>query len=192
MDVYKSITYVDPYAAERAEGVTLIPPTREAPADVTEELGRELYRDTHTRIRTADGTTLKGVPRTITAPLGDMIYNILHDKAHIERRFDGERPKVDDICAAAGFSPATWNRITGGKLLDIERGNVFAIALALRLDEAQTVALMASAGFLINYEFQLDAAVMFFIHREIYDMELIRTVLSQFADIKNGLDRFHF
>lgn len=192
MDLFKTITYVDPYAAEGAEGVSRIAPTREAPDSVTEELGRELYRETHTRLRTADGKTLKGVPRTVTAPLGDMIYEILHDKAHLELRFDGERPRIDDICAAAGFSPATWNRITGGKLLDIERGNVLAIALALRLDEEQTVALMAAAGFLINYEFELDAAVMFFIHRNIYDMELIRTVLSQFADIKNGLDRFHF
>ena len=191
MDVFKTITYVDPYAAEGDPAFTLRPPVSEAPATVTEELGRELYRVTHTRL--TEGTrTLKGVPRTITAPLGDMIYDILHDEEHIATRFQGERPRVDDICEAAGFSPATWNRITGGKLLDIERGNVFAIALALRLNAEQTVALMAAAGFLINYEFELDAAVMFFIHREIYDMELIRTVLSQFASIKNGLDRFHF
>ena len=191
MDVFKTVTYVDPYAAEGDAAYTLRPPVSEAPAAVTEELGRELYRVTHTRL-TEGGRTLKGVPRTITAPLGDMIYNILHDEEHIASRFGGDRPRVDDICEAAGFSPATWNRITGGKLLDIERGNVFAIALALRLNVEQTVALMATAGFLINYEFELDAAVMFFIHREIYDMELIRKVLSQFADVKNGLDRFHF
>lgn len=191
MDVFKTVTYVDPYAAEGDPAFTLRPPVSEAPATVTEELGRELYRVTHTRL-TEGNRTLKGVPRTITAPLGDMIYDILHDEEHIAARFGGERPRVDDICEAAGFSPATWNRITGGKLLDIERGNVFAIALALRLDAEQTAKLLAAAGFLINYEFQLDAAVMFFIHREIYDMELIRSVLSQFADIKNGLDRFHF
>lgn len=192
MDIIKTVSYVDPYAAREAEGITVIPPTREAPAEITEALGRELFSETHSRLRTADGKTLKGVPRTITAPLGDMIYDILHDEEHLIRHFDGERPRVDDICAAAGFSPATWNRITGGRLLDIERGNVFAIALALHLDEEQTVALMAAAGFLINYEFELDAAIMFFIHRGIYDMDLIRTVLSQFANIKNGLDRFHF
>ena len=191
MDVFKTITYVDPYAAEGTEGFTFHPPVGDPPATITEELGRELYRETHTRI-SEGGRTVKGVPRKITAPLGDMIYEILHDTDHIMNRFGGERPRVDDICEAAGFSPATWNRITGGRLLDIERGNVFAIALALRLDAEQTVAMMAAAGFLINYEFELDAAVMFFIHRGIYDMDLIRRVLSQFADIQNGLDRFQF
>ena len=48
----------------------------------------------------------------------EMEYDIFHsvvafdpnNEEHIEKRFQGERPRVDDICEAAGFSPATWKK----------------------------------------------------------------------------------
>lgn len=79
-----------------------------------------------------------------------------------------------------------------GQLPDIERGNVFAIALALKLDEDELIQLLYSAGFALNYSLHLDAAVMYFIKQGIYDIEHIYNVLSQFSDITNGLDCFTF
>ncbi len=48
------------------------------------------------------------------------------------------------------------------------------------------------AGHAINYELDPDAAMMYFINREIYNMKYICSVLGNFSDVTNGLDCFAF
>lgn len=187
----KSITYFDPYAA-REQGGYSFTPLGKPREEITDECARDLYEATHTVVKDADGKVELRPAVTITRSLAYKIDEFMNDEEHIYNKFDGEKPKAYQIYEAAGFSPATWNRIVQGKLLDIERGNVLTLALALRLNAAQTEELMQAAGFVLNYGFEVDAAVMYFIQREIYDMPYIREVLGCFSDIKNGLDRFHF
>ena len=131
-------------------------------------------------------------PVTASRSLADKIIEFMEDEDHIFYAFDGDRPKAKDIYKGARLSKSTWGRIMTGELSDVERGNVFAIALALRLNEEQTVELLKSAGFLLNYELELDAAVMYFIKKEERDLDKIWRVLGQFSNVKNGLDCFVF
>ena len=187
----RSITYFDPYAAKAQGGYTFTPQGKPN-GEITDPRALELFNETHVSIKDENGSTELRSVTTITRSLAFKIDEFMCDEAHIYEKFGGEKPKAYEIYQAAGFSPATWNRIVQGKLLDIERGNVLTLALALRLNPMQTEELMQAAGFVLNYGFEVDAAVMYFIQREIYDMDYIREVLGCFSDIKNGLDRFHF
>ena len=63
---------------------------------------------------------------------------------------------------------------------------------ALQKRSPQTAELLYAGGFVLNYEHELDCAMMYFIKQGIYDLRLITSTLSQFCDIKNGFDKFTF
>jgi len=163
------------------------------PAGVT---GEEATRLWNTVMRPIYGPCQNLVKKkntvTPSCALTLLVEEFLNDPEHIDLKFDCERPSDKDIYEAAGFSRAKWGRIKSGKLPDLERGNVFALAIALRLDAEQTEQLLFAAGFALNYDLDLDCAMMYFIHHEIYDMERIYRILSEFCNVKNGLDCFLF
>ena len=160
-------------------------------SDRVDGMAREVW-DYSKRKITVDGNTVLDAADTMTSAFAAKIEEFLSDREHLDARFGGKRPKDREMASRAGFSLPKWNRITAGKLLDVERGNAFAVAIALKLNEEQTVKLLYSAGFALNYTHELDCAVMYFINREIYDINLINATLSQFCNIKNGLDNFTF
>ncbi len=129
---------------------------------------------------------------SITKVFARKIEEFLSDAVHLEKSFNGKRPTDSMMAKRAGFSRAKWNRLTSGTHLDIERGNAFAVAIALKLDEEQTVQLLYAGGFVLNYEHELDCAMMYFIKNGIYDINLIVETLSQFCDLTNGFDKFTF
>lgn len=154
-------------------------------------LAEELWNTVICRVE-KDGGTVLDDPETASAKLSDKINFFMSDSRHIDEKFDGEKPTGKEIYEAAGISKSSWGRIKSGALVDLERGNVFALAVALRLNEEETEQLLHSAGYCINYELELDCAIMFFIRREIYDMKKIRETLGRFSNIDNGFDCFTF
>ena len=137
-------------------------------------------------------TRVLRTPDNVSQVLARKVYEFRHDTEHTGRKFDHDHLTAKEVYEAAGFSKSKWNRINSGKLVDVERGNVYALAIALRLDADQTAELMYAAGLAINYELDLDAAMMYFINREIYNMKYICSVLGNFSDVTNGLDCFAF
>lgn len=166
-------------------------PVRKKMSEELDGMAKELWDLVNARVE-KDGKTVIDDPETASSRLTDKINFYMRDDEHVRLKFDCDYPKDIEIYTAAGFSKSKWQRIKGGSLLDIERGNAFAIAVALRLDETQTEDLLRSAGFCINYELELDCAIMYFIRKEIYDMKKINNVLKKFSNIKNGLDCFTF
>lgn len=161
-------------------------------SEVKNATAQDLWKSVMCSWKNAKGEIVLNTPDTPSCAFGSKIAEFLDDEAHIDKKFSGERPKVQQIYKAALFSKTKWNAVTGGKIADLEKGNVFAVAVALRLDEKQTEELLHSAGFCLNYEHALDVAMMYFIHNEIYDMEKIMAILGEFSNVKNGLDCFVF
>ena len=136
--------------------------------------------------------TLRMPPSKVPELIGEYIYRVMHDKDHIDAKFDGKAPSEKEIYTSVHMSRSTWTRLKSGEKLDVERSNVWAAALGLRLNEYQTEELLRSAGLCTNYNIELDAALMYFIKREDYDTDKIWDILSEFSDITNGLDNFKF
>jgi len=188
----RSLEYFDPFEIREEKGYAIGKPAT-VPGEIEDEDAKALWCDIMRKATDKDGKTC--VPTTTvtaSASLAKAIAEILDDEEHIARKFGYERPTAQQIYTTAKFSKSKWGRINGGGLPDIERGNVFALAVALRLDTDQTERLLYSAGFALNYDLDLDRAMMYFIKKEIYDMEYIFKVLGQFSNIKNGLDCFVF
>ena len=160
--------------------------------EITDPAAIELWNTVMRSVKDANGATALRAADTVGQSVARKIEAFLLDEAHIAARFGGERPKAKQLYHSAGFSKSKWNRIVSGELCDITRGNLFAIAIALRLSAAQTAELLFSAGFVLNYELDLDVAMLYFINREIYDMATVYQVLGSFCDVTNGLDRFYF
>lgn len=189
----KTIEYADPTELMSEEGVDV--KVRRIPSDLEEGLSYralELWRFSKRRITAPDGSLLMQYADKITVAFAAKIEEFLSDPEHINAKFGGKRPTDETVAARAGFSRAKWNRLTAAVHLDIERGNAFAVAIALKLNEEQTEELLYSAGFALNYELELDSAIMYFIKNEIYDIDVIFDTLSEFSDVKNGLDNFTF
>jgi len=189
----KTIEYMDPTELACEEGTRV--QVRKIPSALEGKLSDtavELWKFSKRRITDADGNLLMQYADTMTSAFAAKIEEILSDPEHINLKFGGKRPTDETVAARAGFSRAKWNRLTAAVHLDIERGNAFAVAIALKLNEEQTEELMYSAGFALNYEHELDSAVMYFIKNEIYDIDVIMETLSEFCDVKNGLDKFTF
>lgn len=160
--------------------------------EITDPAAIELWQAVMRQVKDASGATVLRAADTVGQSVARRIEAFLSDKAHIAAKFGGERPKAKQLYHSAGFSKSKWNRIVSGELSDITRGNLFAIAIALRLSAAQTEELLFAAGFVLNYELDLDIAMLYFINRQIYDMQTIYQVLASFCDVTNGLDRFCF
>lgn len=175
---------------ERAEGYEYRQ-SRRLCGNVTDPAARELWDTVMTNV-SKNGKTVLYSPDTASSVLAKKIDFYMNDPEHIYNRFTDEKPTGKQIYKAAGFSRSKWNRILSGELADIERGNAFALAVALRLDEEQTEDFLHAAGFSLNYEIDLDCAIMYFIRKGIYDMPRICAVLSKFSNITNGLDCFAF
>lgn len=186
----KSYEYIDPYDLD--EGLVKGNPEGGIDPEITDEKALELWRTVMRTVKNEKGDVVLKSADTVSQVFSRKVTDILNDEEHMNRKFPGKRPTVREIYTAAKFSKSKWGRMTGGDLCDLERGNVFAAAVALRLDEKQTVELLYSAGFALNYELDLDAAIMYFIKQEIYDLDYIYSVLSHFSDITNGLDCFMF
>lgn len=184
--------YFDPYEAEAEKKCVFSEPK---PIDdrIKDAMAVELWNTVTRKVvdQNSKKVLLKPV-NTASMSFAIKINQFLNDQDHIYNKFDDEPPKASDIYKAAKFSSSKWGRIMSGELPDIERGNAFAIAVALRLNTEQTEELLYSAGFALNYELDLDAAMMFFIKKEIYDLDYIYSVLGCFSNIKNGLDCFIF
>ena len=187
----RNIEYFDPYEANTKDYEFSDPHKINIKTDdpIVVEMWETIMR------RVVDKRSKKvviGPPDTISLSFAKKILEFMNDEDHIKAKFDEEPPKAMDIYKAAKFSKSKWGRIMSGEMLDIERGNAFAVAIALRLNTEQTEELLYSAGFAINYELDLDAAMMYFIKKEFYNMDFICSVLSSFSNIKNGLDCFIF
>ena len=191
----RKITYIDPH--EVAEGVdagyTLGAPEK-MPPEITHPEAIELWEAVMRRVVDEKGKTVLRAPDTASQALTRAIYRFWDDEEHIAEKFEGKRPTAKELYTAACFSRSKWNRIISGELIDVERGNIFALAVALRLNDTQTEALLHAAGFALNYELDLDAAMMYFIKNESYDLPIIFEILGQFCSCteKNGLDCFIF
>lgn len=180
----------DPYEAKRYMGIKYSAPLRK-PANLTDPDAIQLWETVMVSVFAYDKKILSA-PVTASRSLGDTVQKFMTDEARIQRKFNQSKLTAKQVYESIHMSRPTWGRITGGSLTDIERGNVFAIALGLRLNEEEVQELLYSAGFALNYSLELDAAIMYFIKKEIYDIEYIYGVLSQFSDIRNGLDCFRF
>ena len=189
----RKIEYFDPYEAEAANDCVFSAPQR-IDKGITNPMAVKLWNTVMRKAIDRDdpSNVLLRPANTASMAFARKIQQFMNDKDHIYNKFDEEPPKALDIYKAAKFSSSKWGRIMSGEMPDIERGNAFAIAIALRLNTEQTEELLYSAGFAINYELDLDAAMMFFIKKEIYDMDYISSVLECFSNIKNGLDCFIF
>ncbi len=189
----KALKYFDPTEVGEIRGASVrtmsLPSRLEATATDT---ARGVWAFSKRKISDLYGKTVLNSAESMTSVFARKIEEFLSDTEHLEKHFDGKRPTDEQMASRAGFSRAKWNRLTSATHLDIERGNAFAVAIALELDEAQTVELLYAGGFVLNYEHELDCAMMYFIKNGIYDMKLIVSTLSQFCDIKNGLDKFTF
>lgn len=189
----KIIEYMDPTELMSEDGVDV--KVRRIPSDLEAGLSDraiELWKFSKRRITAPDGNLLMRYADTMTSAFAAKIEEFLSDPEHINAKFGGKRPTDEAVAARAGFSRAKWNRLTAAVHLDIERGNAFAVAIALKLNEVQTEQLLYSAGFALNYELELDSAIMYFIKNEIYDIDVIFETLSEFSDVRNGLDKFTF
>lgn len=188
-----TFTWLDPFEERENPNYEYDAVPEKIPVSVTNEEAIALWEDVMRRVkRKHTGRVVLETADTATQVLTRKIFSFLDDKEHIELKFNGVRPNYECIYRGAGLSKSTWDRLLSGKNSNISRGTVFAIAIGLRLDDMQTLELLFSAGFCLNYELDLDVAMMYFIKREIYDMKRIRRVLSSFSDVKNGLDRFYF
>ena len=187
----KSYEYVVPHLAVGSGECVYGKPMRVS-AGVVDPDAIALWEDVMREVKTKDGKTVLETPTTASRLLADKIIEFMEDEDHIFYAFDGNKPKAKDIYTSAGFGKSTWGRIMSGELSDIERGNVFALALALRLNEEQTEELLHSAGFCLNYGLDLDRAVMYFIRKEERDLKKIWRILGEFCNVKNGLDCFIF
>ncbi|MBQ8685916.1 MAG: helix-turn-helix domain-containing protein [Clostridia bacterium] len=163
------------------------------PEAVTHSEAIRLWETAMRSVQNEKGELLLATPETASWSLARKIEEFMCDEKHIYERFDGEEPKNQDIYKAAGIGKSTWGRIKSGELPDVERGNVFALAIALRLDEKQTEELLYSAGFVLNYALDLDRAMMYFIKKGgFYNMKKVYAILGEFCDVTNGLDCFVF
>jgi hypothetical protein len=189
----KKIEYKDPVELANEKGATV--QIRPIPSKLVGTLSKDaidVWNFSKRRIIDANGKVVMPYADTMTNAFANKIDEFLSDPEHIESKFEGKRPTDNTMASRAGFSRATWNRLTGAIYLDIERGNAFAVAIALKLDEKQTEELLYSAGFVLNYEHELDSAIMYFIKKGEYDINVIKAALSQFCDVKNGFDNFTF
>ena len=189
----KVIEYRDPSELVGEKGISV--QVRKLPASLDGKLSDtaiELWKFSKRRITDEGGNVIMQYADTMTNAFACKIEEFLSDPEHINAKFGGKRPTDETMAERAGFSRAKWNRLTAAVHLDIERGNAFAVALALKLDEEQTEQLLYSAGFALNYEHELDCAVMYFIKNGIYDIGVVMAAMSEFCDVKNGLDKFTF
>ncbi len=189
----KKVEYFDPTEVDSVKGasvrVSALPQKFESTATKT---AVEVWKFSKRRITNLYGKVILNSSDTMTNVFARKIEEFLSDLDHLDKHFDGKRPTDEQMAKRAGFSRAKWNRLTSGAHLDIERGNAFAVAIALALDEEQTAELLYAGGFVLNYEHELDCAIMYFIKQGIHDIKLINDTLSQFCDIKNGFDKFTF
>lgn len=179
---------LDPYEAKIFIGTKCSVP-KSVPAQLTDEQAIALWKTVMVSVTTIEGETVP-VPMTASMSLSMTIQKFMEDQNRVKRKFGRSKVSAKQIYESIGMSRSTWGRIMRGELLDIERGNVFALAIALRLNTTETQELLYSAGFALNFGLELDAAIMYFIKHEIYDYSYICSVLSKFSDVKNGLDNF--
>ncbi len=178
----------------RLEEKYTIDPPKKLRQEITSPEAKELWNTVMRKKRDQNGKIVQNMPNTASERLAQKIKFYMNDPSHIYEKFCDVPPKAKELYTEARFSKSKWGRIMGGTLPDIERGNAFAIAVVLRLNVEQTEDLLRSAGFCLNYELDLDAAIMYFIEREIYDMNRIYEILGEFCDCTpdNGLDCFIF
>ena len=179
---------VDPYRLKKNLGTKCSKPAA-LPKGLTDPDAIALWNEVMVDVSSYEREVLSK-PKTATSSLRDTILKLMNDSERIERKFGQEKLTAKQVYESIGMSRATWGRLTGGKDTDVERGNIFAIAIGLRLDDTEVQELLYSAGFALNYGLELDAAIMYFIKQEIYDMKYIHDVLSKFSNIDNGLDCF--
>ena len=187
----KKYEYYDPYELSENKDYTFGNPQKISD-DIKNDSAIRLWNSVMRKVTDKNKNTVLRPADTVSQVLTRKILYYMNDEEHIYKKFLGDPPKAIDIYKAAKFSKSKWGRLMGGRLTDIERGNVYALAIALRLNEEQTADLLYSAGLAINYELDLDAAMMYFIKKEIYNMDLICSVLGEFCNIENGLDCFIF
>lgn len=189
----KKIEYADPTELGKIPGVTVkVSPIPKEAKEGVSPLACEIWAFSKRKITSKGGRVILRGSETITNSFARKIEEFLSDKEHLDEHFNGKRPTDSEMASRAGFSRAKWNRLTSATHLDIERGNAFAVAVALCLDENQTAELLYAGGFVLNYELELDCAMMYFIKNGIYDLRVITDALSEFCDIRNGLDKFTF
>ena len=162
------------------------------PKWVTNDEAVALWQAAMRPVIDANGKTVLRCADTASQVLTRAIDRFLDEKNEFRREYGMPKLTKTAVYKRAKFSRAKWGRIMGGQMSDIERGNAYALAIALELDEVQTAELLYAAGFAINYELDLDVAMMYFIHNKIYDMDKIYEILGNFSDVKNGLDCFMF
>ena len=186
----KKYEYIDPSALD--EGMKLGNPEGGMPAWVEDPRAKTMWEKVMRPVKDANGKTVLKTADTASQVFARKIEQFMNDRHRNFLVFENEYLPQSKVYKAAHFSRSKWGRIKEGKMSDIERGNAFAVAIALHLNEEETLELLHSAGFAINYELDLDVAMMYFIRQGIYDMDYICEVLGAFCDIDNGLDCFMF
>jgi hypothetical protein len=186
----KKFEYIDPY--ELDEGYRLGNPGGGMPKWVTDEAAIAMWKTVMRPVLDKDGKVAVRCADTVSQVLTRTIDRFLDEKNEFRREYGMPKLTKTTVYERAKLSRANWGRIMSGQLSDIERGNVFALAIALELNAEQTAELLYAAGFAINYELDLDVAMMYFIRNEIYDMDKINEILGYFCDVDNGLDCFMF
>ena len=193
----KKIDIMDPHELKKLMGYKVTEP-RPVPDGVTNPDAIKLWNTVMVKVKNDRNKIIVNSPESASSVFGKKVEFYLTDVERLSEKFsDDELNEKGELSAstvynAIGTSKSTWNRWLSGALPDLERGNVFATALALRLNEDETADLLYSAGFALNYELDLDACVMYFIKNGIYDLDRIKAAMSDFSDIDNGFDCFIF
>ena len=186
-----TLTWIDPFEERKNPAYAYDKMSERISPEIEDEEAIALWEDVMKRVY-KDGKVLLQTADTVTQVLTRKVMEFLDDEKHLAEKFDGVRPKYRQIYMGAGISKSTWDRLLAGGNSNIARGTVFALAIGLRLNETQTIELLHAAGMSLNYEIDIDVAIMYFIKRGIYDIKRIKRVLSNFSDVSNGLDRFYF
>ena len=139
----KKFEYFDPYEAEAENSCAFSAPARIDP-NITNYAAVALWNTVMRKATDKNDShrVLLRPANTASMSFAGKIQQFMNDKEHIYNKFEDVPPKASDIYKAARFSSSKWGRIMSGELTDIERGNAFALAVALRLNTEQTEELL--------------------------------------------------
>ena len=118
-----------------------------------------------------------GLPRKTESSLTDMLQNMDASFSDTLLSLIDERGLTDaEVYKRANLSRQYFSKLRGGAINPSKRV-VLALAVALRLDLAQTRMLLERAGYALSRSYKLDVIVEFFIEEGIYDIFTINQAL---------------
>lgn len=175
------IEYFDPYLEKKNPEYKYAPP-KKMPFTPENPECKQLWDNAMLMVRDKSGKTVKAPADPVCTVFGRKVVEFL----------DRKGLRASEVYKRAGIPKSTWNKYIGEKLTTLRRANVYSVAIGLELNEEETAELLYSAGYAINYDLDLDCAMMYFIKHKMYDISEIKSILAEFSDIERGIDCFAF